>query len=255
MSRMCWARAVSACSTKLSGEHYLSKGLFSDAVTIRGFPWCKDKPKTVGINSLTANVLCQTHNSALSPLDAEASHAWKTLQLFMERVDEVRLLERLRLGPPHRKKLHVAIDGALLERWTFKVMAGLVASGMVEGFPENWQPTAALARFIFGEQALPAGCGLGFVVKIGERVDDWDHISFNLIRGLGKRRDHAEGFLMEFRGLRLAGSSTAPLASLHTPVDFANPEMVLLHFKRFEFPLIGKLDFRWPRHASGPNAR
>jgi len=49
------------------------KGALSDSVSIRGFDWCKDKPKTIGINSLTANVLCRDHNSALSDLDAPRS--------------------------------------------------------------------------------------------------------------------------------------------------------------------------------------
>jgi len=49
-------------------------------VSIRGFSWCPDDYITVGINSLTANVLCRAHNSRLSDLDAAAYDMWCVLR-------------------------------------------------------------------------------------------------------------------------------------------------------------------------------
>jgi hypothetical protein len=254
MPRYCWARGLSGCSPDVSAEHFVSKALFPNSVTIQGFKWCKDQPKTVGINSLAANVLCRSHNSALSELDAEALRVWNALKRISDRQAEAAAAESLarRIGGRRRielaappQPLHVQADGSVLERWAFKMMIGVVAGGTREGFLDDWTPPEPLAQFVFGQGTLPRGCGLGIVATIGERVEDWDHVSFDLIRSVNASPPQAEGFLIGFRGLRLAGSSTVPLASLHTPRDFANPEQVLLRPRRLTFEPAGEIALRW----------
>src|SRR5271169_3677011 len=68
----CWAACLGNCSDKISREHVITKSLFLDnEVTVNGLPWCVE-PKTIGMASLTAKILCSLHNSELSELDQEA---------------------------------------------------------------------------------------------------------------------------------------------------------------------------------------
>jgi len=128
----------------------------------------------------------------------------------------------------------------------------------VTGFPEEWEPRKELVDFVFGTGRLPDGCGLGLAVVLGEKLEDPDHISFQLIRRTGPAAEppEVEGFLIGFRGLRFAGSSTRPLLSLHTPVNHLNPEQVLFRAKHIEFLPVGKVDFDWSgrdRSDDNPN--
>ena len=64
--RSCWAATLGGCGTKLSREHLVSAVLWTGpTVIVSGLPWCKDAPKTVGVESITARILCRGHNSAL----------------------------------------------------------------------------------------------------------------------------------------------------------------------------------------------
>ena len=66
-------RSTNNCSTKISGEHYISGTILAEFGNLRtsGLPWFGPGETRVGINSLTSNILCTRHNSALSPLDIE----------------------------------------------------------------------------------------------------------------------------------------------------------------------------------------
>ena len=73
----CWAHELGDCRGGQSGEHHVSASLFptTKVLLVKGFPWCMDEHKTVGLPSLTANILCRHHNSALSPFDEAARGA------------------------------------------------------------------------------------------------------------------------------------------------------------------------------------
>jgi hypothetical protein len=115
----CWARAIGGCSSKVSREHYVSQSLWPDpTIEVVGFPWCKDEPKRIGLGSLTAKILCDVHNAALSPLDAAAGAAMDTLR----RVVAFRPNRRRR----SKKGVRFDIDGPLLERWFLKTAIGLL---------------------------------------------------------------------------------------------------------------------------------
>jgi hypothetical protein len=67
--RKCWAAHVGGCSEKISREHLISRSLFPNpTVLVEGFDWC-EKPRKVGIDTLTRKILCTHHNSALSTAD------------------------------------------------------------------------------------------------------------------------------------------------------------------------------------------
>lgn len=111
------------CSADLSGEHYISKSLLQAigaTVSVSGVPWLPDgEEKEIGINSLTARILCCRHNSALSPLDSAAGAFFEKLQAI--EVD----LQRSSLS---RKHSFVLMSGEALELWMLKLACGLFYS-------------------------------------------------------------------------------------------------------------------------------
>src|SRR5437764_11288626 len=128
MARRCWAKSHSECSEQMSGEHLISKALFPRRFAIRGFPWCKGEVKTVGVNALTAKVLCKKHNSLLSPLDAAAKDAWCVFRYISDLNNEHQRL--VALGIWHRpQRMKFRLDGWRFERWAFKTTINMVASG------------------------------------------------------------------------------------------------------------------------------
>ena len=86
----CYIRLTNVCSTKISGEHYVSAAILAEFGNLRtsGLPWFGPGVTQVGINTLTSKILCTRHNSVLSPLDTEGrrmlvairdgiNHVWK----------------------------------------------------------------------------------------------------------------------------------------------------------------------------------
>src|SRR5438552_1752759 len=118
MARQCWAKSLSECSDQMSGEHLLTKALFPNGLAIRGFPWCRGEVKTVGVNALTAKVLCSKHNSMLSPLDAAAKDAWCVFRYISDLNAEHQRAVALGLWQ-RPSRMNFRLDGLRFERWGF----------------------------------------------------------------------------------------------------------------------------------------
>lgn len=142
-ARTCWAHALGDCN-KLSREHVVSRSIFAS--------WCSCPTHVEGIcrmpsglrpeSALTAKILCQKHNSALSPLDAEAG---KLSALLLHSA------AGQHIGRPE-------LSGSLIERWVFKTLINGLAAGWSDR--RKWLPSEQIVRFIFGTESLPRGCGL-----------------------------------------------------------------------------------------------
>ena len=126
----CYMRSTNNCSTKISGEHYVSGTILAEFGNLRtsGLPWFGPGETRVGINSLTSNILCTRHNSALSPLDIEGK----------------RMLAAIRDGINHvgRKSLSTRtlfriVSGEAFELWGLKTLMGLLTANVArtEGAP------------------------------------------------------------------------------------------------------------------------
>ena len=93
----CWPDCLDDCDGKLSREHQISQCFWGEDpdIMIQGLHWCL-VPKTVGIGSLTAKILCvERHNSTLgAQVDAGAGRAVETIRESM-RLLEVRKKMRL----------------------------------------------------------------------------------------------------------------------------------------------------------------
>jgi hypothetical protein len=114
----CYLRTTSACCTKVSGEHLISETVLSvlaeKRVELSGLPWLGGQKKILGFKALTANCLCKTHNSALSPIDTVGGRFFAAIQSCGTSLT----------GPPH----NFLFSGHDVERWMLRTIAALGAS-------------------------------------------------------------------------------------------------------------------------------
>lgn len=169
--RKCWAACLGECSDKISGEHIITNGAFlTDTVKVKGFPWCMDEFKEIGLASLVKNVLCTNHNSRLSDADAAAIQLRKAL------------CEMAHLSEP-RKRMPVqdwpvktfSVNGLGLERWCLKTLIAIAFDGKLpigDGDSPPEEPPRALVETAFGlKQFQPPLRGLSWMGQGGDEVN------------------------------------------------------------------------------------
>jgi hypothetical protein len=157
-------RATRNCSENISKEHYISRSVLASmdkagTQKISGMPW---KPREafhiVPTDSLVANVLCERHNVALSPLDAEAGRLIRMIGSY-----DREFHEKL-----YRTEIAV-FCGEELEQWMLKTVCGMVAAravargGVRSGatIPDTW------VSILAGEQDWPRLWGMYVAVPTG----------------------------------------------------------------------------------------
>jgi hypothetical protein len=236
--KKCWAAPLGGCSDKISREHVVSASLWkSPAIDVVGFPWCKDQPQRVGVASLTAKILCRTHNTALSDVDAAGAAAFETLRHSAE-------LRATREASPERMMGNwlvstFRIDGNKLERWFIKTLINIGASGAATG---TWavsgsdlaNPPLEFIRAAFGLEGLKRPLGLYIVAALGETIESRDVVESRTL--LNESGDLA-GALFTFRGFRfflnLAPGTvpqTAPMPGEGTMIP--SPSHLIYHVRR-----------------------
>lgn len=198
----CWAKVLGGCSEKMSGEHIISKNQFGDSkkITVGGFPWCRGGTKEIGINSATSNVLCRTHNSALSPTDTAAGKLLAAFELIAERDAEARRTART-FHPDVRE-----VPGDDFERWMLKTTINLAlmqpplpSSGMFEG----GAPARRYVEIAFGLASFSPEEGLYYVAAVGDNIDQGRMNSVEFSSWRRKEDDALIGCQMLFHGHRL----------------------------------------------------
>src|SRR6266446_3468995 len=185
--RTCWAAVLGKCGGGISGEHVLSKGLFrGKAVQVQGTPWKAEKLKPIGINALTANILCRDHNSALSNVDDEGIAAFHAIRRFEEVLAG-------RLNPINAADLQHHVSGHMLERWFIKHAINLF---IVTGRERQWYdgseaitPPRDIIEAVFGMHQLryPRGLYNWAGLKIGEQKVVSDQVAFVPIYNLANK--------------------------------------------------------------------
>lgn len=194
----CWASSIGRCD-RLSDEHLVSQSLFAgeDLVRVSNFGWCMNETKTIGLSSLTARILCQTHNNALSEVDAAGGRAFATFR-------EMRRLSNARENIRHRllRVVRYRIDGILLERWFLKTLINL--SAYKPTYPigpsgeEPGKPPPEIAAVAFGRAAFQPGAGLYTVIQVGQEIRSTDTFEAASLLRDGK----IEAGAFYFRGFR-----------------------------------------------------
>jgi hypothetical protein len=169
----CYANGDHNCSTKITGEHFISQGLLKQielnkTAKISGLRW--QEPNTfniVPLKSLASNILCDRHNSALSALDAAITNlsdairrcdsAFKPSNGKIELVDEV-------------------MCGEDIERWFLKSVIGAVCSGsMSPAFLKS-----ECLDVLYGRVPWPEGWGLYVENLSGSTVYHSDSFLFEI---------------------------------------------------------------------------
>ncbi len=247
----CWARSLGGCSSKLSAEHLITESFFAGkTLTVYGYPWCREKPNVIGKGSLTANILCSSHNSQLSEVDTGGTAAFKILR-------EIRRVENVRAAGKRRRwrLLKHTVDGPLLERWFLKTVINMkVAHGTHlkwggAGTPSE-EPPRSLVEIVFGVAELRPPMGLWWIAAVGDAIQPSESVSH---APLIKDNSFVFGGLFEFRGFRFLLSlmprrPPTKLGSLLPGHDWAAGK-VDYHLERIRIKL-GKhvsqvLDFKW----------
>lgn len=142
--RKCWANCLGDCAGPMSREHIFSQSVArkhaKNAMAVMGMANMRDGP--IGADGPKARILCDYHNSKLSPLDSEAKHLADGLHRFVDGAEST----------------IVHLDGSLFERWALKTVINHMAAGF--GHSKKWLPNEQLVRCAFGLEPLPKGCGL-----------------------------------------------------------------------------------------------
>lgn len=138
----CWASGLGGCSSKQSGEHYVTRGLWSASyITISGFDWQGGQARQLPVGSLEANILCTTHNNLLGQqVDAEAIRIFKTVG------EVVQIFQDWQANPPRKKPIlpkRYKVDGKLFERWVAKTLIDFVCVEPSGG--STWYGTSSRA--------------------------------------------------------------------------------------------------------------
>ncbi|MGV0717171.1 hypothetical protein ABQE93_17385 [Mycolicibacterium sp. XJ662] len=125
----CYANAHGGCSTKISGEHYVSLGLFklygsNDPDYTIQHKTGKGIGHPVTPKNFKANILCRNHNSALSPAD-DAALAFAT---FLRRV----ALEYDAGAGEWGQEEEITISGDDFQRWVLKIFLNHAVTGHFE---------------------------------------------------------------------------------------------------------------------------
>ena len=197
--RKCWADSLGDCSDTLSGEHIVSKGLFiNDLIAVQGLSWCKNEPKTIGLNNLTRNILCTHHNSSLSPADEAAIAAFN---VFRESVRLTSVREKMK--ERRWTVVHLALDGDGLERWFLKTLINVTTGGKEKIGPKSntpGEPSSDLVEIAYGHRKFVPNAGLYNSQEAGETIDSEDGV--NIAPFFDEKNEYVLGGTFHFRGFR-----------------------------------------------------
>ncbi|HEY1722227.1 MAG TPA: hypothetical protein VGG27_13365 [Magnetospirillaceae bacterium] len=212
----CYLNGTNDCSASISREHYLSATILEaiaeieggplNAVGVRGMPWQKsDEHKAIGISSLTVSILCDRHNSALSPLDDEAGRFFRRLQAIA--------IDMGKSGP--RPPTLVLFSGEMIERWMLKVILGIHFGGIAVVRGVRSRDAQSIDASAFTDALLggrwKGDCGL-YIRGAGQIVRTPNEVGMAPILSADSQR--LVGGIMQLMGLELL--------LLFDPVDTAN---------------------------------
>lgn len=217
----CYAAPLADCSPKLSREHFVSASLLeelnvSNQLRVSGLRWQDDgQSKHLKPNALASKILCDRHNSALSPLDAIA------VNLFQAVNEE-------NMSGTGRQLLFL-FSGSDIERWMLKILCGFAYSGnlLLENEVDISVPKAWL-DILFGYMDFAAGQGLYVCRSVGHVFETARQVKLRTI----SNRTHLNGL-----GLWVCGYELILSMSGFASRKFDGREMV---YRPLELYTIGR---------------
>jgi hypothetical protein len=219
------------CSGSLNREHFISKNLLKEfeedgVLHVGGYPHSnRIGTLLMSAESVSAKVLCESHNRRLSDVDLEGSRF--ILAFFKAHAGL--------LGQKFTTDQTYECDGPLIERWMIKYACGLIASGQA-GFGteriERGSPPVEFLQTLFGIETLPSDWGLYTratnPVGVSEKMDLALGLYLPLQRA-GIR--HVCGVKMQHYGF----TSILALRSPHKPFDGSDLDGSIYHPEFFRF--------------------
>lgn len=166
-----------------------------------GLPWQeKGVPKSLPPRAIAGRILCDRHNSALSPLDDVAGRFFDRLEaaaIFPETGDS---------RPSNSLSIFSGLD---IERWMLKLMCGLASSGNMsfsnKPLPDTTIPAEWL-RILFGNEPFPEGQGLYAHATVGRQFETVRGITVRPLASYGR----LSGIRLSLNGVEFALSMMAP---------------------------------------------
>jgi hypothetical protein len=194
----CWAERLGGCVDKASREHIISAGIFREgAILVKGFPWCRNEFKAIGVSSFTKKVLCERHNNTLAHVD-EAGIA--AMNVFRQ---EVHINNARSAMKPRRWTVKKSqIDGRGLERWFLKTIINVAAEGIYKiGRDSNkiGKPSERLVKIAFGMERFKPKAGLYGLGHVGQNLNLREGVFLN---PLIDTQETVVGVLFHFHGYR-----------------------------------------------------
>ena len=167
----CYLNFTGNCSQNISREHYISRTVLEmfPKLTSRGMPWeLPGSEREIGIESFTSKILCERHNSALSPLDSIAGKAMRTLEAATTFVNRKSLSKR---------SGYYLLSGDGIELWGLKTILGLYHSKIArtsegERLAGRFEYSQQLVSRAFGGAQIPAPLGVYAHAEVGAPYED-----------------------------------------------------------------------------------
>jgi hypothetical protein len=176
----CYASVLGDCSPGLSREHWLSKSTLIElnglgGLFVGGLQWQPEgEMQPLSPNALASKVLCERHNSALSPIDVAGTAFFKVLN------DANRVLAG-EVVPDLTKT--ILLNGHDLERWYLKFLIGAIRSGSneVPGVRnDEWVPPVDWVEYLFGYRVNLRNGGL-CLLNLEEQEPSTAQLRSNLV--------------------------------------------------------------------------
>lgn len=197
----CYAAALGNCSRKISKEHPISRSVLdilnqNHDLQVSGFPWQSGGGYTnIYPNDLASHILCEAHNSALSPLDALMM---KFFNKFIEFNEE--------FARSYRKKGVCLFNGHDIERGFLKMLCGSLAAKYSIHSSKDWRPPREWLRILFDTERLPKNCGLYYINPVGSLINFKPGISLaSLSNGV-----EVHGLLVSYHGHSFILATSSP---------------------------------------------
>jgi hypothetical protein len=146
-------------------------GLF----TLENASWKSSGSGVIPSGSLVATVLCNHHNSILTPYDLEVGKLVRHLVLL----DSKTTAEGLAEVPAT-----LSINGIYLEKWLLKVLCGIMASGnfLIDMKPVGKvQPSEYLVNLLFSGDSWTHSVGLYANYVVGTTVDGHRGVAYDTV--------------------------------------------------------------------------
>jgi len=251
-ARGCYAVELGDCQGPLNREHFVSQNLLKEfesdtGLHVKGYPFGNSTGKILmSAESMSAKVLCESHNSRLSNVDVEGSRF--LLAFFSAHVG---LLEE-----KFMTDITYECDGPLIERWMLKYVCGLMASGQTgidtERIKRTFPPLGFL-QVMFGLETLPNDWGLYTRATSPIGVSEQKDLALALylpLQPTGKR--HVAGVKMLHYGF----TSVLALKTPQIPFTGTDLDRSIHHpeFFKFSYEPTGRsavIVVKWPSPKTG----